>query len=110
MTMTSNVSSLPRCSVVRVSDAELAISGDMVFATANELRSEGQKLLSGMHNEITVDLSQVSRVGSVGLSVLMCWLRMAQVLGKSMRFVNAPDGMMDVSRVSSLEQVIPFSN
>ena len=98
------------CSVVKVSDVRWAISGDMLFATAIELRTEGQKLLPSMQDEITVDLSQVSGVGSVGLSVLMCWMRMAQVLGKSMKFVNAPDDMMDVSRVSSLDTVIPFSN
>ncbi|HAG94268.1 MAG: hypothetical protein CMK83_14370 [Pseudomonadales bacterium] len=97
-------------SLVRVSDSQLAISGDMLFASATRLRAEGEKLLPGMAERVTVDLSQVGRVGSVGISVLMCWLRMAQVLGKTLVFVNAPDDMLDVSRVSSLDSVIPFSS
>lgn len=97
-------------SLIRVSDNQLAISGDMLFASATRLRSEGQKLIPGMADRISVDLSQVGRVGSVGISVLMCWLRMAQVLGKTLVFVNAPDDMLDVSRVSSLDTVIPFSS
>lgn len=97
-------------SLIRVNDGQLAISGDMLFASATRLRSEGEKLIPRMEDRITVDLSQVGRVGSVGISVLMCWLRMAQVLGKTLIFVNAPDDMLDVSRVSSLDTVIPFSS
>lgn len=97
-------------SLIRVNDSQLAISGDMLFASATRLRSEGEKLIPRMEDRITVDLSQVGRVGSVGISVLMCWLRMAQVLGKTLIFVNAPDDMLDVSRVSSLDTVIPFSS
>lgn len=95
-------------SLIRVSDHKLEISGDMVFASATWLRSEGEKLLPSMGELVEVDLAQVGRVGSVGISVLLCWLRMAQVLGKQLKFVNVPDDMMDVSRVSSLESVIPF--
>jgi len=97
-------------SLIRVSDHKLEISGDMVFASATWLRCEGEKLLPGMGELIEVDLAQVGRVGSVGISVLLCWLRMAQVLGKELRFINAPDDMMDVSRVSSLDSVIPFAS
>ncbi|MGB3622903.1 STAS domain-containing protein [Ketobacter sp. MCCC 1A13808] len=97
-------------SLIRVSDHKLEISGDMVFASATWLRSEGEKLLPGMGDRIVVDLAQVGRVGSVGISVLLCWMRMAQVLGKELQYVNAPDDMLDVSRVSSLDSVIPFAS
>lgn len=110
MSLNSNGLSSLGVSLIRVNDAELAISGDMLFASATRLRGEGEKLLPGMAARITVDLSQVGRVGSVGISVLLCWLRMAQVLGKTLTFVNAPDDMLDVSRVSSLDSVIPFSS
>ena len=110
MSPSSNGLSKLGVSLIRVNDSQLAISGDMLFASATRLRAEGEKLLPGMTENITVDLSQVGRVGSVGISVLLCWLRMAQVLGKKLKFVNAPDDMLDVSRVSSLDSVIPFSS
>ena len=97
-------------SVIRVSDTLLAVSGDMVFETAVELRRDGEKQLPGMGDNISIDLAQVGRVGSVGISVLMCWMRMAQVLGKKIRFVHAPDDMLDVGRVSAVDSVIPFSS
>ncbi|MBA55801.1 MAG: hypothetical protein CMK89_15200 [Pseudomonadales bacterium] len=110
MSPSSNGLSKLGVSLIRVNDSQLAISGDMLFASATRLRGEGEKLLPGMSGDITVDLSQVGRVGSVGISVLLCWLRMAQVLGKTLKFVNVPDDMLDVSRVSSLDSVIPFSS
>lgn len=110
MSPSSNGLSHLGVSLIRVSDTQLAISGDMLFASATRLRGAGEKLLPGMAERVTVDLSQVGRVGSVGISVLLCWLRMAQVLGKTLKFVNVPDDMMDVSRVSSLDAVIPFSS
>lgn len=97
-------------SLIRVNDQQLAISGDMLFSSAARLRGEGEKVLPGMAQKVTVDLAQVGRVGSVGISVLLCWLRMAQVLGKELVFVNVPDDMLDVSRVSALDSVIPFSS
>jgi len=97
-------------SLIRVDENRLAISGDMLFGAATRLRGEGEKLLPGMGQQITIDLAQVGRVGSVGISVLLCWLRMAQVLGKQITIINVPEDMLDVSRVSSLDSVIPFSS
>lgn len=105
----SGNSNLAAC-VVKVDDCELAISGDMVFSTAVCLRGEGERLIPVMRDHIRVNLSQVGRVGSVGISVLMCWLRMAQVLGKTVEFINVPDEMLDVIRVGGVDNVIPFSS
>ena len=74
MSPSSNGLSKLGVSLIRVNDSQLAISGDMLFASATRLRGEGEKLLPGMSGDITVDLSQVGRVGSVGISVLLCWL------------------------------------
>ena len=38
-------------SLVRVSDTEMAISGDMVFASATRLRGEGERLLPDMGHQ-----------------------------------------------------------
>ncbi len=97
-------------SLIRVDDGRLEISGDLLFESAIWLRTEGEKVLPGMGKSVVVDMRQVGRVASVGISVLLCWLRMAQVLGKELKFVNSPDDMLDVSRVSSLDSVIPFAS
>ena len=96
--------------VVKVDDEVLAISGDMVFSTAVRLRVEGERLIPAMRDRIRINLSQVGRVGSVGISVLMCWIRLAQALGKTIEFVSVPDELLDVIRVGGVDNVIPFSS
>ena len=93
--------------VVRVDDNRIAVEGDMLFADALALRSQGESLLAGLGSPAVVDLTAVENVGSVGVSVLMCWMREAEKLGKQLKFVNMPDKMYDVSRVSGLDEVIP---
>ncbi len=97
---------LDSAQVVRVDDGSFAVQGDLVFATALRLRRQGEDLLPGLNNQVVVDLGQVGRVGSVGLSVLLCWMRTAARLGKTLKFVNMPDSLIDVSRVSGADSLI----
>jgi len=93
--------------VVQVGAGRMAVQGDMLVADALTLRSAGEALLPALNSPVTVDLAAVEGVGSVGVSVLLCWMRAAEKLGKSLIFVNMPDRMYDVSRVSGLDEVIP---
>lgn len=96
--------------IIRVDASRMAVEGDMMFADALELRAAGEALLPSLGDTVTVDLATVERVGSVGVSVLMCWMRCAGKLGKKLIVVNMPDKLYDVSRVSGLDEVIPSSN
>ena len=93
--------------VTRVDGNRMAVQGDMLFDDAVQVRAQGEALLPTLASPITVDLAGVQNVGSVGVSILMCWMRLAEKLGKELVFVNMPDKMYDVSRVSSLDEVIP---
>lgn len=92
-------------SVTQVDAATLAVSGDLVFATALKLRRQGEQLIPAMEDRIVVDLAAVTRVGSVGLSVLLCWLRQAGQLNKSLNFINPPTALTDICRVSGLDNL-----
>lgn len=92
--------------VVRVDGARMAVEGDMLVPDALALRAQGEALLAELSSPVTVDLAGVGSVGSVGVSVLMCWMRRAEALGKRVVVVNMPDKMRDVSRVSSLDGLL----
>lgn len=92
--------------VVRVDDGRMAVEGDMQVATAASLRAQGEALLEALASPVTVDLQGATNVGSVGVSVLLCWMRKAGQLGKQLKVVNMPDKMRDVSRVSGLDQFL----
>lgn len=96
--------------VVQVDASRIAVEGDMLVPDALALRAAGEALLPKLTSPVTVDLAAVAGVGSVGVSVLLCWMRLAEKLGKSLIFVNMPDRMYDVSRVSGLDEVLPRSH
>ena len=92
--------------VFRVDDSRMAVSGDMLVDDAVALRAQGEALLASLTSPVTVDLAAAGNVGSVGVSVLMCWMRKAESLGKQLLVANMPEKMYDVSRVSSLDEIL----
>lgn len=95
--------------VTQVDASRMAVLGNMLVDDALELRAAGEALLGTLSSPVTVDLAGAGAVGSAGVSVLLCWMRHAEKLGKRLIFINMPDKMYDVSRVSGLDGVIPTS-
>lgn len=92
--------------VIRVDAGCMAVEGDMQVVNAVSLRTQGEALIEELTSPVTVDLQGATNVGSVGVSVVLCWMRKAAQLGKQLKVVNMPDKMRDVSRVSGLEQFL----
>ncbi len=95
--------------VSRVDASRMVVQGDILVQEAVALRAEGEALLASLTSPVTVDLAGVGNVGSVGVSVLLCWMRKAEALGKRLVVVNMPDKMRDVSRVSGLDELLSRS-
>lgn len=92
--------------VVQVDAGRMAVEGDMLVTNALTLRSQGEALLATLTSPVTVDLAAVELVGNVSLSVLLCWMRKAESLGKKLVILNVPAKMRDMSRVSGLEGLL----
>lgn len=92
--------------VVRVDGNRMALEGDVSVTNAMDLRVQGEALLAELSSPVAVDLAAAGNMGSVGLSLLLCWQRKAETLGKRIDVVNMPDKMRDVSRVSGLDQML----
>ena len=92
--------------VTRINDSTLAVEGDIQVDEALAIRKQGEALLAGLTSPVTVDLAKAANVGSVGISILLCWMRKAEALGKRLNIINIPDKMYDVSRVSGLDEIL----
>jgi phospholipid transport system transporter-binding protein len=89
-------------------DGRLSLEGELSFETVVKLLGEIRRLLN-QGVEIQVDLQGVSRADSAGLALLVEWMRIANELGKSIQFLNIPQQMLAIARVSGLDQVLPLS-
>ncbi|MBJ7373837.1 MAG: STAS domain-containing protein [Pseudomonas sp.] len=93
---------------VRMSDVdELVLSGVLDYRTGPDLRKEGQALIkSSKASALVIDCSAVQKSSSVGLSLLLCFMRDAQAAGKAVSIRAMPDDMREIAQVSELTELL----
>ena len=92
----------------RAADDRLVVEGELDFTTVVALLGDARPLLEA-GTDVRIDLQGITRSDSAGLALLIEWMRTAQRLGKAIQFLNIPPQMLDIARVSSLDQVLPLS-
>lgn len=85
------------------------ISGELTFATTNQVLAQSRELFAQADGPIEVDLGSVERVDSAGLALLIEWMRTARTQGKEIRFFDLPDQMMAIAAASDLDSILPLS-
>ncbi|ANI62414.1 lipid asymmetry maintenance protein MlaB [Pseudomonas sp. CT11-2] len=95
-------------SAIRMSETgELLLSGVLDYRTGPNLRKQGQVLIkSSKAPALVVDCSAVEKSSSVGLSLLLCFMRDAQVAGKAVSIRAMPEDMRKIAQVSELTELL----
>ena len=95
-------------SAVRMSESgELLLSGVLDYRTGPNLRKQGQALIKSSNAAaLVVDCSSVEKSSSVGLSLLLCFMRDAQAAGKALSIRAMPDDMREIAQVSELTELL----
>ena len=93
---------------VRMSDVdELLLSGVLDYRTGPDLRKEGQALIkSSKASSLVIDCSAVKKSSSVGLSLLLCFMRDAQAVKKPVSIRALPEDMREIAEVSGLAELL----
>jgi phospholipid transport system transporter-binding protein len=87
-------------------DGELRLSGVLDYRSGPALRLSGQALIrKSPQAALVVDCSGVQKSSSVGLSLLLAFLRDAVEAGKTMSFRGLPSDMSEIARVSGLTEI-----
>ena len=87
---------------------ELRVGGVISTATAVKLREEGEhwiKRLSKNYSEIHIDMKPTVPRGTVCVSLMLCWQRMANKLGVELEFFNIPLDLRNIIQLSGLKDV-----
>ncbi|MCG8314413.1 MAG: STAS domain-containing protein [Pseudomonadales bacterium] len=95
-------------SILEVSSQQVVLSGTIDVQNAMALKAQGEALIAKLGSQIEFDLSGVSHSGSVGVSLLLAWMRAAAAADKEIVFLNIPSKMFDIARVSGLDDVLPL--
>ncbi|WP_166360796.1 STAS domain-containing protein [Pseudomonas akapageensis] len=89
------------------SAGELNLSGVLDFRSGPALRKEGQALIKGWSGpSLVVDCSAVGKSSSVGLSLLLAFMRDAKAAGKSLKIRALTDDMREIAEVYGVVELL----
>jgi len=91
------------------SEGIITISGEFGFATASELLKQGQKLMDAQQ-ELTIDLGSVTGSDSAGLAIMLEWMDNYRAAGQQLYFLNVPESLLEIARVSNLIDLLPLAD
>lgn len=93
--------------VTLAGESELRLSGVLDYQTGPRLRKEGQALIKkALAKSLVVDCSAVTKSSSVGLSLLLCFLRDAEAAKKPVSIRAMPEDMREIAEVSGLTELL----
>ena len=95
-------------SAVRQGQAgELLLSGVLDYSTGPALRKQGQALINASTAPaLVLDCSAVVKSSSVGLSLLLCFLRDAAAVNKPASIRALPEDMREIAQVCGLAELL----
>lgn len=86
----------------------LQLSGVIDFRSGPQLRIDGEKVIrSSQASELLLDCSAVEKSSSVGLSLLLAFMRDAAAAHKTLAFCGLPQDMRQIAQVSGLVDLLP---
>ncbi|MDB6051352.1 MAG: anti-sigma factor antagonist [Pseudomonas sp.] len=85
---------------------ELHLSGVLDYRTGPTLRKQGQALIKASDaSALVLDCSEVEKSSSVGLALLLAFMRDAKAAGKVVSVQGLPDDMREIAQVSGLTEL-----
>ena len=93
---------------IRIDEAgTLKIKGVLDHYTGPALREQGQALIrNAAATTLQVSCAEVEKSSSVGLALLLAFMRDGQRYGKTLELVHLPDDMRKIAQVCGLTDVL----
>jgi phospholipid transport system transporter-binding protein len=97
--------------VVNVGADRLAVRGALTFATARLASAAGLRTIgASAARRLEVDFAAVTAADSAGLAVCLVWLGAARSEGRELRFVNLPEHIRSLARISEVGSLLEPEN
>jgi phospholipid transport system transporter-binding protein len=82
----------------------MQVSGPVTIESARALFAEG--LQSPPNSNLVIDFSQLEKVDSAAVSLMLVWLREAQRNSINLRFANVPDNLSSLSKLYGVAELL----
>ncbi|KGF63439.1 STAS domain-containing protein [Pseudomonas lutea] len=98
---------MSQASVTAAGGGELMLTGVIDYRTGPALREQGAALIkASIAAGLMLDCSGVQKSSSVGLALILAFMRDAQALNKSLTVQALPEDMQEIAQVSGLTELL----
>jgi phospholipid transport system transporter-binding protein len=98
-----------KAAIVEQSSGLFQLSGVLDYLSGPLLREQGGRLIAASQAaSCVIDCAAVDKSSSVGLSLLLAFMRDARAAGKSLAVRGLPEDMREIASVSGLLDVLPL--
>ena len=87
---------------------ELLLAGVLDYRSGPALRAAGGKLIGQHAAALSLNCAAVEKSSSVGLALLLAFMRDAQAAGKSLVVRELPTDMREIAQVCGLTELLPL--
>ena len=91
-------------------EGRFRVVGDLDYETVNRLLEVDDELFAQNLANIEIDLGGIGRSTSVGLALMLEWLRQARSRNTVIRFSHVPPQMLGLAKVSQLETILQLES
>lgn len=91
--------------ITAINPQQATLSGRLDRLVGKELSAQGRRLIAASGKQWQVDLTEVHHSSSVGIALLLDWLRYAKRKNIEIEFVNVPQKMRQVIEFSGLTAI-----
>jgi len=100
---------MSEASISQAESGVIVLAGVLDYSTGPALRKQGQALISGVKGtDLVLDCAGVERSSSVGLSLLLAYLRDSKAAGKRLQVRALPQEMHEIAQVCGLLDLLPL--
>jgi phospholipid transport system transporter-binding protein len=89
-----------------VAPGRYRLHAELRFGSVRRVRAQAQALLAKAPGELVVDLSQVSRIDSAGLGLLVAWLAWAAETHRTLQYVELPAPLLALAKLSEVDRLL----
>ena len=97
---------MSEASLETLGEGRFRVSGSLDYETVERILDDDDSLFAGNPAEIEIDLSGVTHTTSVGLALMLEWLRQARSRNIAIRFSNVPAQILGIAKLSQLESIL----
>lgn len=92
---------------MKTKPGKFTVTGKLSFITVPKLQNIGYHFITE-HAELVFDLQKVTVEDNSGLALLVEWMRFAEQQSKSICFINLPNQLLGIAKLSGLERILPI--